>query len=96
MANYRLTKEADADIAALYEYGIIDFGLEQAQSYVLGLYERFEVLAETPNLGRSAAEISSSLRRLNYRSNVIFYCHSDDGILIVRILRAEMDFERHL
>ena len=97
MANYRLTRKADNDLAALYEYGILNFGLTQAQTYIMGLYERFEPLADGPKIGRSAAEFISNLRRVEYHANVIFYLPDiPDGILIVRVLRKEMDFTRHL
>lgn len=97
MENYRLTRKADNDLAAIYEYGILNFGLAQAQSYLLGLYERFEQLAESPEIGRSAAEFILTLRRVEYGANVIFYLPDiPDGILIVRVLRKEMDFKRHL
>ena len=96
MENYRLSKKADADIENIYEYGIINFGLEQAQSYLLGLYERFENLVDNPRFGRSAAELARGLRRFEYQSHVIFYEPEDDGVLVVRVLRAEMDHQRHL
>ncbi len=46
MAQYRLTRKADRDIESHYEYGIRNFGLDKAQSYMLDMYERFVSLAE--------------------------------------------------
>jgi len=97
MANYRLTRKADNDLAALYEYGVLNFGLEKAQLYLLGLYESFDQLSDNPGVGRNANEFFPGLRRLIYRSHVIFYLAGEEGlILIVRVLRKEMDFNRHL
>ena len=97
MARYRLTQKADDDLAAHYEYGIVNFGLNQAQTYLLGLYERFEQLADQTEIGRNAAEFFPSLKRFSYGAHVIFYMpYEDDDILIVRVLRKEMDFKRHL
>ena len=96
MANYRLTKKADSDITQLYEYGILNFGLNQAQSYLLGLYDDLDHLVQNPLLGHSAHELSLGLRRFEYQSHVIFYEPEEDGVLVVRILRGEMDFRRHL
>ncbi len=96
MGHYQLTKKADSDLASAYEYGILNFGLEQAQSYLLGLYERLQILADSPMLGREAIELSPNLRRSEYQSHVIFYEQDSKDILIVRVLRVEMDFKRHL
>lgn len=95
MENYRLTRKADNDLPGLYEYGILNFGLSQAQSYLLGLYECLEHLANSP-LGRDANELSPGLKRLIYEFRVIFYKPEETGILVIRILRGEMDFNRHI
>ena len=97
MASYRLTRKADNDLAALYEYGILNFGLGKAKSYLIGMYERFDQLAGQPDIGRSADELLPGMTRLEYGSHVIFYmAHPDGSVLIVRVLRKEMDFKRHL
>jgi plasmid stabilization system protein ParE len=70
--------------------------LEQAQSYFLGLYDRFQILTDSPMLGREADELVIGLRRTDYTAHVIFYTPGDFGVLIVRVLRAEMDFKRYL
>ena len=95
MEQYQLTRKADRDIESHYEYGIRNFGLDKAQSYILDMYERFVNLAANPVLGRSAEELSKNLRRLEYGSHVIFYLPEDNGALIVRVLRKEMDFPQH-
>ena len=41
MGKYRLTNEADLKIDEIYEYSILNFGLEKAQDYILGMHERF-------------------------------------------------------
>jgi len=93
MERYRLSNAADADFSKLYSDGIVDFGLEQAQAYALGLYDLFQTLGENPLMGYSAKELAPELRRFPYQSHVIFYLqYNDDGVFIVRILRKEMDF----
>ncbi len=41
MANYSLTDAALADLDRLYEYGILTFGLKQADKYYDGLVDYF-------------------------------------------------------
>ena len=96
MAVYSLSSKAAADLDEIYEYTILHFGLEQARVYLLGLHERFQMLAEQPTHGRKAEELAPGLRRLGYQSHMIFYLPKDNGIRIVRVLHQRMDVTRHL
>ena len=96
MAVYSLSSKAAADLDAIYEYTILQFGLEQARVYLLGLHERFELLAEQSTHGRKADELAPGLRQLGYQSHMIFYLPKDNGIRIVRVLHHSMDVKRHL
>ncbi len=95
MDNYKLSEKAATDLAELYEYGILTFGLSQAESYFLGLHERFQILTENTKIGRPAIELAPHLRRFEYQSHVIFYQPEEAGVLIARVLREEMDFKKH-
>jgi toxin ParE1/3/4 len=96
MAAYSLSAKAAADLDGIYEYTILQFGHEQARAYLLGLHERFEMLAEQPDLGRNAEELTPDLRRSEYQSHVVFYVAKIDGVRIVRVLHEGMDVKRHL
>ena len=41
MAAYRLTPRAADDLDGIYEYTIVNFGLERARDYLNGLHRRF-------------------------------------------------------
>ncbi len=96
MADYSLSSKAAADLEGIYEYTIPHFGLEQARVYLLGLHERFQMLAEQPTQGRTADELAPGLRRVEYQSHVVFYLSKDDRVRIVRVLHQRMDVTRHL
>lgn len=51
MADYSLSEKAADDLDGIYQYTIINFGLNQAREYLLGMRERFERLAEHPLQG---------------------------------------------
>ena len=53
MAVYKLSGKANADVDAIYEYTIVNFGIEQARAYLLGLGDCFKALAENPLRGRA-------------------------------------------
>jgi len=95
MAAYSLSGKAVSDLDGIYEYTILNFGLEQARSYLLGLHERFQILADNPGVGRSAAQLAPELRRHEYQSHIIFYTPKETDVLIVRVLHTRMDAKRH-
>ena len=95
MAAYRLTREADGDLAGIHEYTIANFGLQQARNYLSGLLQCFEYLGEYPEAGPRVEQLATGLRRYPYRSHTVFYMLQDRGVLIVRILHERMDATRH-
>ena len=95
MAAYRLSRKAAADLDGIHEYSVMNFGREQARSYLTRLHERFEILAQQPMLGRRADHLAPELRRYEYRSHAAFYVPEAGGAMIVRVLHKSMDVTRH-
>jgi len=62
---------------------------------MLGLYERIKYLVEHSLFGSSADDLEPTLRRSEYGKHVIFYILDGEDILVIRVLREEMDFPRH-
>ncbi|MBV61094.1 MAG: plasmid stabilization protein [Nevskiales bacterium] len=89
MATYRLSNSADQDFDSLYVYGVLTFGLEQADSYAAGMLEHFTRIAEQPRLYQAIDPIRPGMRRSVYGAHAIYYREDDDGVLIVRILRGQ-------
>ena len=96
MVVYRLSRRADDDLDAIYEYTTVNFGSEQARSYLIGLHDRFEELAALPALGRNAERLAPGLRRYPYRSHVVFYVPEGESVLIVRVLHESMEPSKHI
>ena len=91
MAAYSISSKAATDIAEIYEYTIITFGLAQARKYLSGMHDCFQMLAEFPLYGREAIDLVANLRRLEYQSHVVYYIPKDKGAQIVRVLHQSMD-----
>lgn len=89
MANYKLSSAADKDFEQLFEYGIDNFGLSKAKSYVDGLIIKFQAIAENPLHYQVVDYIRSGYRRSVYGKHAIYYIISNDCVDIMRILRAE-------
>jgi toxin ParE1/3/4 len=96
MRKYTLSGEADADIEAIAEESVKQWGLARAEKYILGLHEAFTRLAEFPDIGRDASHIRSGYMRLERASHSVFYRKNASGVVIVRVLHERMDFQRHL
>ena len=96
MASYRLTEDAEEDVAGIYEFPILHFGLQQARDYVNGLHRCFGNLVNNPRLGRDYSHVKENVRRFEYQSHSVYYTITTDGILVLRVLGASMDPDRHL
>ena len=46
MAKFVLSNKADKDLADIFEYGILNFGVEKATEYLLGINEKFQFISE--------------------------------------------------
>ena len=96
MGVYKVSGKTENDLIKMYEYGIETFGLKQAQVYLFGLHDIFQVLSDNINLGRDASEFVFFLKRFSYKSHTIFYLATDTDILIVRVLNQSMNYEKNL
>ncbi|WP_339880438.1 type II toxin-antitoxin system RelE/ParE family toxin [uncultured Algoriphagus sp.] len=96
MGAYKLSARCDEDIANIYEFGIEHFGLKQAKEYIFGLHESFESIAMQNFMGLDASELTPELRRLTFKSHMIFYYTTDYGAFIIRVLHQSMDYQRQL
>jgi len=93
---YQLTDEAARDVEKILAYSANSFGVVQTEHYFYALKECIELLADNPNIGRSAEETLPEYLRFPYESHVIFYKKLSASIRVVRILHERMDPERHM
>ena len=96
MADVRFTEQAIADLEDIFVYTIETFGELQAERYKASLERVCRRIADDPRLGRPIAGASRSFFHYPCESHIVFYMKQSDGVLIVRILHAAMDFVRHL
>lgn len=87
MGNYSLGDEALQDLDRLYEYGLVNFGLQKADAYYDNLLSRLDLFAHSPLQYPAVEHIRKGYRLSVYAKNSIYYRVSDDGeVLVVRIL----------
>ena len=96
MGVYKLSRTAEIDLTEMYEFGIHEFGLSQAQEYFLAMHEAFKVLAKNKDLGRDASEFIVDLKRFSFKAHTIFYLQTLSGIFVIRVLSQRMNYKQNL
>lgn len=87
MSEYRLSDEAEHDVAEMYRRGFWQFGERQADKFYNQLFDSLELLASFPYSGKPADDIYPELRRVEHNPYVIFYLPRDYGIYVLRMLK---------
>ncbi|MDA0738360.1 MAG: type II toxin-antitoxin system RelE/ParE family toxin [Nitrospirae bacterium] len=91
MPNYQLTKKAQLELEGIYEYSILNFGLDKARIYIQGLHTSFATLADNPKMGRDYYHLKEDYRRYEYERHSVYYKITKTGVLISRILGPGQD-----
>lgn len=73
MANYRLSNEAKTDLIRIYQYGISQFGVVQADAYFDAFFVCFDTIAERPFSFESVAYIKPGYRRCVCGTDTIYF-----------------------
>lgn len=88
MNSYRLTKRAETELLDIFLYGIEQFGLAQARLYSDDMARCFQLLADTPLMGRPALAIADGVRRHEHKSHVILYEIDGSDIVILAVIHG--------
>lgn len=89
MANYKKTKKADDDLKRIFDYGIDNFGVEQAIKYLNELEHRFEAIAENPLMYAAVDDIRQEYRRSVCGVHSIYYRLENNVVEIMRLIKHE-------
>lgn len=91
-----LSREADADIVDMLNYGTKSFGWAAAEAYAQSFDPRFELLIEHPQIGMAHPELRPNLRSLPHHSHRIYYSVEGEVLIVRRVLHKAMDVGRWL
>ena len=95
MAQFRLTRRAEADVVSIGAYTLRTWGEDQTVRYLEDLEASCQMVADNPALGRVCDAVHPGLLRMESGQHVVFYRQAAGGILISRILHQRMLPERH-
>ncbi|MBI5132562.1 MAG: type II toxin-antitoxin system RelE/ParE family toxin [Rhodopseudomonas palustris] len=91
MANRaRKSPEAERDIAAIWRFVASD-NIKAADRLLETFEKVFDVLAQSPLVGRARPELSPKLRSFPSGSHVLYYLPLKDGVVVVRVLHGRQD-----
>jgi toxin ParE1/3/4 len=94
LAIFHLTEKAEQDLVDIGDYTLWQWGEVQADRYFDAFQDCFQLLADSPLLGRLYLG-RPGLRRYELNKHVIFYRLADLGIKVTRILHQDMLPEAH-
>ncbi len=92
---YRITPRAQQDLKAIGRYTLKTWGRKQRDSYLRALKERFEWLAESPELGQPRLDIKEGYYSYFHNSHVVFYLIREGGIDIIGVPDQRMDIRNY-
>lgn len=86
MAKYRLSNVAKEDLIRIHHYGVIRFGIQQADRYFNSFFKYFEIIAQRPYAFEAVDFIRSGYRRCICGSDSIYYRIKDEIVEIMTIV----------
>jgi toxin ParE1/3/4 len=93
MYKYVLTIDAEEDIVRIYEYGIGQFGMQQADKYYEMLFDCFDKIASNPYLFPSAEHILQGYRYCVCGIDTIYYAITNQEIVEIITIIGRQDFK---
>jgi toxin ParE1/3/4 len=96
MIPVELSEAADADLAEILSYGTEAFGEVQAERYVAGFEDAFDLISRHPLAGPVHDAVRPPIRSLPHGSHRIFYDLFEGRAVVQRVLHKAVDVPRHL
>ena len=91
-----LTRDAEGDLDALFEWIAIDSGVDRAEAILRRIEETLSLLADLPRIGRIRHDLDGAPRTFSVWPWLIVYEPSSSGIVVWRIIDGRRDLPRHI
>jgi toxin ParE1/3/4 len=86
MAKYKLSNAAKEDLIRIYQYGVKQFGVKQADKYFESLFDHFELIADNPEAFEAVEFIKPGYRRCVCGAESIFFKCNNNHVEIMAII----------
>jgi len=87
-----LSDQAETDLVDIWVY-IAEDSPDVADAFIERLYQKCQLLADNPELGRRRPELGAGLRSFPFRRYMIYYRAKQHSLEIARILSAYRDLD---
>lgn len=91
MASYRLSTVAEEDLLRIYHYGVITFGIAQADIYFESFFDCFNRIAASPYAFEAKDNIRKGYRRCVCGSDSVYF-RVTDGLVEIMAIIGRQDF----
>ncbi|MCD6556839.1 MAG: type II toxin-antitoxin system RelE/ParE family toxin [Bacteroidales bacterium] len=91
MTKYRLSNVAKEDLIRIYQYGVKQFGLTQADKYFNTFFEYFDIIAQRPFSFESVDYIRAGYRRCVCGSDSIYFKVNDIVEIMAIVGRQDLN-----
>ena len=95
MARYRLSNSAKEDLIRIHQFGVENFGMEQADLYFNTFFEYFEIIAQQPYAFESVDFIKKGYRRCPCGVDSIYY-KINTGVVEIMAIIGRQDLKNLL
>ena len=85
MTEYRLSNAAKDDLIRIHHFGVIKFGITQADKYFNTFFDCFEIIAQNPLSFESVEYIKVGYRRSPCGYDAIYYRINENTVEIMAI-----------
>ena len=90
---FSLSVEAEEDIVAIAEQGVLMFGSAQARRYHDELFAVLDLIAANPRMARERDEISPPVRIHPFKAHLVVYrIEENEAIFVIRIRHGHEDW----
>jgi toxin ParE1/3/4 len=90
MMHVSYTNQARSDLHDIRDHIAAD-SIDDAERFVDLIKEKFQLIAETPHIGRARDDLAPLLRSFPVGNYVVLYRVLENGIEVVRVLHAARD-----
>ncbi len=95
-SGFRLTRDAQNDLTAIRRYTVDTWGLKQSRSYLQGMRETIELLAEFPGQGIARLDAGEGVCSVPYGSHMLYYRLEKEQLVVFAVLHQRMVPAEHL
>jgi toxin ParE1/3/4 len=92
MNSYRISTIAKQDLIRIYHYGVMKFGVQQADNYFNAFFDCFKLIAQQPFSFEAVDYIKPGYRRCICGADSIYYRIVENTVEIMTII-GRQDFK---